>query len=126
VWLIEGKSIDEKLNTMDTTVYEEKLGIVHQAQQDFKRLSKAMAHPDNKLHFPRGPPRIVIFIDDLDRCPPDKVVETLEAVQLLVKQKLFIVVIPIDSRYVTLSLEKHYKGVLRPIEALLVWIISRR
>ena len=33
--------------------------------------------------------------------------------QLLVNKKLFIVVIAIDSRYVTLSLEEHYK-VLRP------------
>ncbi len=62
--------------------------------------------------FPRGPARIVLFIDDLDRCPPDRVVEVLEAVQLLVKTPLFIAVVAIDERYVTRALEKYYAGVL--------------
>jgi predicted KAP-like P-loop ATPase len=59
-----------------------------------------------------GPARIVLFIDDLDRCPPDRVVEVLEAVQLLVKTPLFIAVVAIDERYVTRALEKYYAGVL--------------
>jgi len=42
--------------------------------------------------FPRGLPRVVLFIDDLDRCPPARVVEVLEATQLLVKTRLFVVV----------------------------------
>jgi len=62
--------------------------------------------------FPRGDPRIVLFVDDLDRCPPDKVVEMLEALQLLVKTRLFVVVVALDMRYVTLALEKEYKGIL--------------
>ena len=65
-----------------------------------------------KLLFPRGAPRVVLFIDDLDRCPPSRVVEVLEAAQLLVKTKLFVVVIAMDVRYVTKALEKAYEGVL--------------
>ncbi len=56
----------------------------------------------------------MLFIDDLDRCPPNKVVETLEALQLLVKTKLFVVVLLIDAKYVTLCLEKQYQDILRP------------
>ena len=52
------------------------------------------------------------MIDDLDRCPQDKVVDTLEALQLLVSSKAFVVVIAIDMQYVTLSLENKYKGIL--------------
>lgn len=62
--------------------------------------------------FPRGPARVVVYIDDLDRCPPDRVVQVLEAVQLLVKTPLFIAVLAIDERYITRALEQFYKGVL--------------
>ena len=48
---------------------------------------------DTRHLFPRGDPRVVLFIDDLDRCPPDKVVEVLEAAQLLVKTRLFVIIL---------------------------------
>lgn len=64
--------------------------------------------------FPRGPARVVLFIDDLDRCPPDTVVQVLEATQLLVKTSLFVVVLAMDVRYVTRALEKAYEGILDP------------
>ena len=69
---------------------------------------------DSTVMFPRGKPRIVLFVDDLDRCEPDKVVEVLEAMQLLVKTDLFVVVAAIDLRYVCLSLEHKvkYKDIL--------------
>ncbi|MFM7276602.1 MAG: P-loop NTPase fold protein, partial [Microcystis aeruginosa] len=62
--------------------------------------------------FPRGPARVVVYIDDLDRCPPNTVVEVLEAVQLLVKNPLFVAVLAIDERYINRALAQHYKGVL--------------
>jgi len=67
---------------------------------------------DLKEIFPRGPARVVVYIDDLDRCPPDRVVQVLEAVQLLVKTPLFIAVLAVDERYITRALEKFYEGVL--------------
>lgn len=104
-------------------LYEKKLGYLHQLQRNLAELTNCLHYnpkmKDNdeqfsKLEktFPRGPARIVLFIDDLDRCPPDRVVEVLEAVQLLVKTPLFIAVVAIDERYVTRALEKYYAGVL--------------
>ncbi len=96
------------------------LGVVHHAQSDLLNISNALMcrdkyeEDDAKKFFPRGDPRIVLFIDDLDRCPQKKVVETLEAVQLLVKTKLFVVVLAIDPKYVTLCLEKEYEDILHP------------
>ena len=63
----------------------------------------------NAKLFPRGKPRIILFVDDLDRCNPDKVVDVLEAMQLLVKTNLFVIVAAIDTRYVCLSLENREK-----------------
>ena len=62
--------------------------------------------------FPRGQPRIILMVDNLDRCPPGQVVNMLEAVQLLVKTKLFVVVLAMDVRYISRALEKEYEGIL--------------
>ncbi len=113
IWLRKGDSLHRVVgDRVEENTYKEHLGVVHQAQEDLKRISDAML--SNKDNFPRGDPRIVLFIDDLDRCPPNKVVETLEAVQLLVKTKLFVVVLAIDAQYVTLCLEDKYKNILHP------------
>jgi len=113
VWLRKGDSLNKVIaDRVGSNNYEEHLGVVHQAQADLKHISDAMLGSKQKDNFPRGDPRIVLFIDDLDRCPPKKVVETLEAVQLLVKTKLFVVVLAIDARYVTLCLENEYQNIL--------------
>jgi hypothetical protein len=56
--------------------------------------------------------RIVLYIDDLDRCPPATVVQVLQAVHLLLAFPLFVVVVGVDSRWLARSLEKHYEGLL--------------
>jgi hypothetical protein len=56
--------------------------------------------------------RIVLFIDDLDRCPPTKVVEVLQAVHLLLGFPLFIVFVAADVRWVNRALTKHYPDLL--------------
>jgi hypothetical protein len=52
--------------------------------------------------------RIVLYIDDLDRCPEDKVVEVLQAVHLMLGLPLFVVVVAVDVRWVSQSIRKHY------------------
>jgi len=52
--------------------------------------------------------RIVLYIDDLDRCPEDKVVEVLQAVHLMLGLPLFVVVVAADVRWVGQSIRKVY------------------
>jgi WD40 repeat protein len=52
--------------------------------------------------------RIVLYIDDLDRCPPARVVEVLEAVHLLLAGRLFVVVVAVDPRWLQGSIAAHY------------------
>ena len=121
---IENRSLALKGNSLrdaiakhiDSSDYENNLGIVHKVQKDLKLISDGMLNQRQRDIFPRGDPRIVLFIDDLDRCKHTEVVKVIEALQLLVKTKLFVAVLAIDPRYVTLSLEKHYNGVLDPIQ----------
>lgn len=56
--------------------------------------------------------RIVLYIDDLDRCPPEKVVEVLQAVHLLLAFDLFVVVVAVDVRWVEEALRRTYPGML--------------
>lgn len=56
--------------------------------------------------------RIVLYIDDLDRCPPKKVIEVLQACHLLLYFPLFIVVVAVDARWVSHALMEEYKGLL--------------
>ena len=56
--------------------------------------------------------RIILYIDDLDRCPADKVIEVLQAVHLLLAFKLFVVVVGVDHRWLRRSLKRHYGTLL--------------
>jgi hypothetical protein len=83
--------------------YRKYLGLVSLIRRDFVTLSTLMSKAED-------PPfdRIVLYIDDLDRCPPTRVVEVLEAVHLLLALRLFVVVVAVDSRWLLRSLEIHY------------------
>jgi hypothetical protein len=56
--------------------------------------------------------RIILYVDDLDRCRPDKVMEVLEAVHLLLALPLFVVVVGVDARWLEGALASHYRGQL--------------
>ncbi|MET0794543.1 MAG: P-loop NTPase fold protein [Polyangiaceae bacterium] len=56
--------------------------------------------------------RIILYIDDLDRCPPDKVVDVLQALHLLLTFPMFVVFVAVDVRWVSRSLEKQYGDLL--------------
>ncbi len=105
-----------------STDYTSRLGTVARARRDFKQLSDLMdqARLENERHatqtakkevapaleLPRID-RIVLYIDDLDRCSEDKVVKVLEAVHLLLAFKLFVVIVAVDSRWLLHSLRQH-------------------
>jgi hypothetical protein len=58
--------------------------------------------------------RIVLYVDDLDRCSEALVVDVLRAVHLLLAFPLFVVVVAVDARWVSRSLATHFPGLLSP------------
>lgn len=60
---------------------------------------------DRKLNLQKPIERIVLYIDDLDRCSEERIVEVLEAVHLLMAFKLFVVVAGIDPDWVKAALK---------------------
>ena len=56
--------------------------------------------------------RIILYIDDLDRCPPDKVVDILQAIHLLLCFPLFVVVVAVDARWVSRAIHREFPDLL--------------
>ena len=91
--------------------YRKNLTIFTQVRNDFERLSKLMARANREYLAEEGKPsptvsRIVLYIDDLDRCPEDKVIEVLRTVHLLLAFPLFVCVVAVDPRWVSVCLRK--------------------
>ena len=109
--------------------YRKRLGVPAIIRRDFKGLADFVSHqnayllaPDEQReqmrtetkvevldeHDSRVINRIVLYIDDLDRCPDAKVIEVLQAVHLLLAFKLFVVVVAVDSRWMAHALQSRF------------------
>jgi hypothetical protein len=85
--------------------YQKQLGLVSRLHSDFAALSELLAKPTRESGLPRVE-RIVLYIDDLDRCPADTVLAVLQAVNLLLALPLFVVVIGVDARWLYSCIEQ--------------------
>jgi tetratricopeptide (TPR) repeat protein len=77
------------------------------SEEETARLRSKTAPPEARLFT-----RIILYIDDLDRCPPDKVVDVLQAIHLLLYFPLFVVVVAVDARWVSRSLRDQFPELL--------------
>lgn len=55
-----------------------------------------------------GIKNLIVMIDDLDRCNPDRILETLEAIKLFLSVKRTTFIVAIDERVVTYAVKKKY------------------
>ncbi len=90
--------------------YKKHLGVISTIREDLETLSQKLreAHSTDRDKDLPCIDRIVLYIDDLDRCPEQRVVEVLQAVHLLLAFDLFVVVVGVDSRWLLRSLEETY------------------
>ena len=105
------------------TDYRQHLGVAAIIRRDFEKLS-AMFQTQRAVESRAGDSRdgssndlavvnrIILYIDDLDRCPPERVVEVLRAINLLLAFPLFIVVVAVDARWVKRSLRDRFSLLL--------------
>jgi len=85
-----GKAIEE-----DGTIYYNK----------FKQIEDEIQKANRKKDM-----RIVVFIDDLDRCAPDKVLEVLESIKIFLGIKGFIYVLGLSQEVIETCINKKYEG----------------
>ncbi|MFF2889710.1 P-loop NTPase fold protein [Paenibacillus sp. NPDC057967] len=95
--------LEERLTS---EAYKKELGIIHILRNDFEKLSQFMQTTQGQKN---SVDRIVLYIDDLDRCSPQKVIEVLQAVHLMLSSNLFMVVVAVDIRWVTKCLKEEFK-----------------
>ena len=93
--------------------YKRHLGILASIRKDFETLDEILRNQDSVVSE-KGirVDRIVLYIDDLDRCPKEKVVEVLEAIHLLLAFPLFVVIVGVDQRWISSALELTYGDLL--------------
>jgi DNA-binding winged helix-turn-helix (wHTH) protein len=104
--LDEGRSLAKYLlQRFQAEDYRKYLGLVSTVRRDFERLSALLTETETEPIQ-----RIILYIDDLDRCPPQRVLEVLQAVHLLLAFELFVVVVGVDPRWLLHSLEKSYSA----------------
>lgn len=83
--------------------YKQHLGLISLIRNDLEKLSKYLMDLDNMATHKID--RIVLYIDDLDRCSEDKIMDVLEAIHLLLAFDLFVVIVGVDTRWIKNSLE---------------------
>lgn len=104
---LAGKTTDD--------VYIKQLGIISWVRKDFAKLNelfqkqKTVQASEPNLPSEVQIDRIVLYIDDLDRCNEDVVVKVLEAIHLLLAFPLFVVVVGVDPRWLNNALSEKYK-----------------
>lgn len=85
--------------------YESKLGLFHEINSDLDRVMDLLVSPDLPL---------VIFIDDLDRCAHSRVVEVIEAINLMMNGRFrdrCYFILGMDAEVVAAALDVAYKDV---------------
>ncbi|MGW5521284.1 P-loop NTPase fold protein [Gordonia sp. NPDC003950] len=106
--------------------YRQSLGLMTRVREDFEHMATILMRDDGddprrrqELEAPDSGgdelpriDRIVLYVDDLDRCPPRRVVDMLEAVHLLLAVPLFVVVVAVDPRWLLRSVAAHYRDIL--------------
>ncbi|WOX11617.1 P-loop NTPase fold protein [Streptomyces sp. N50] len=92
--------------------YRQHEGLMALLRRDLEELSRRFTAPNSGRAAAPDLERIVLYIDDLDRCPPHRVVEVLQAIQLLLAFPLFVVVVGVDARWLLRSIQTHYRDVL--------------
>lgn len=117
-----GRVLDEFLaERLGSDDYRKYLGLPAVVRRDLDRLSRLIERENQADDDPfegteatkRRVNRIVLYIDDLDRCPTPVVIQVLQAVHLLLAFPLFVVVVAVDSRWLAGSLEEYYAAQLR-------------
>ena len=121
--------------------YRQRLGVPAIVRRDFRGLAELIHHQNAYLvappeqreeikkqaegenlnllepHDDRIINRIILYIDDLDRCPDGKVIEVLQAVHMLLAFPLFVVVVAVDSRWLAHALQSRFPALVDSVLA---------
>jgi len=96
-------AFSELLDTVSVNkkhIHIKQIQLVEEFQRSFEKIIGEYYGKNNE--------RVVIFIDDLDRCPLDKILEILQSINLFLDVKNCIFILGIDRRIVSKIIETKY------------------
>lgn len=108
------KEIGKQVTTKDPTtilnsiqrgkkrIYLEQIETLEQFQNQFHSIIEAYCESNNQL-------RLVVFIDDLDRCLPEKAIEVLEAIKLFLDVEKCFYILGMDPKIIARAIEHKYR-----------------
>jgi len=105
-------TISQKSDDTEDT-FREKMNYLNKLYQDsiyFDGLKKIKRQMEAIRKLEGNDYRVVIFIDDLDRCSPKKALEVFESVKLFLNMEGFIFVIGLSHKTVTQLITQAYKA----------------
>ena len=97
----------------DTQALESQLGMIGRTRRLFQAVDDIVRNERKKEQHERAddvPDRVIIYIDDLDRCSEDQVYNVLQAIHLLLAFELFVVVVGVDIARVQTAVAKFAEG----------------
>lgn len=101
--LASSRRVRSERRFIESVLRDSDQGMIARVYDDMGKMLQAL---------PEGT-RLVVFIDDLDRCNPDRVIEVLEAINLLLAFREFVVFLAIDTRIVASIIESSYEDTLK-------------
>lgn len=97
---------DKYLKSGQTLDLKEQYQVVRKFRDDFKDLLEAA-----------GVEKLIVLIDDLDRCLPDRIIDNLEAIKLFLNVEKTAFVIGADPRIVRDAIRHRYKDLIQRDDA---------
>jgi formylglycine-generating enzyme required for sulfatase activity len=82
-------------------VHRDRVQFLDQFQERFRELVTRLLPADSRL---------VVFIDDLDRCVPEKAIEVLEAIKLFLDAERCVFVVGVERRIIEQGIRVKYQG----------------
>ncbi len=93
--------------------YQAQLRSLEQFQRNFALLIETLLQPTGEASG-----RLVIFVDDLDRCLPEKTIQVLEALKLFLDVPGCIFVLALDNEAIESAIRRRYQGEVKAREYL--------
>jgi hypothetical protein len=90
------------LSYIQLPTYREQMGYQHRVMEDLSFVYSCL-----KRHEGREI-RVVVFIDDLDRCSEEKIMEVLQAITLILGDSKFFVFLGMDTEMIYRAIRAHY------------------
>ena len=91
------------LNYTQLPNYHEQMGYQHRVMDD-------LSFVYNYLQRRRPECKVVVFIDDLDRCSEEKIMEILQAINLILGNSKFFVFLGVETNMIYRAIRSHYSN----------------